>query len=176
MLNESVGSWPYRRVRLKPAKTAIRFRDQGWTYAQLDDRGTRLAHALRELGIGKGDRVALLSTNHPCYLEALFACGLLGAVFVPLNVRLASPEVAFSLEDSGVSVLVHSTAMAEVGIAATGQAGTSSRVVEGAPDSGAVGYEEIIAAADPTRIDETVTHDDSSFIMYTSGTTGRPKA
>lgn len=95
MLNEGVGSWPYRRVRQAPEKTAIRFRDERFTYAELDERVTRLARALRELGVGKGDRVALLSPNHPAYLEALFAAGVLGAIFVPLNARLTVPEIAF---------------------------------------------------------------------------------
>ncbi|RCW45960.1 fatty-acyl-CoA synthase [Halopolyspora algeriensis] len=176
MRNEGVGSWPYRRLRLNPDKTAITFRGENRSYAQLDDRVTRLAHALRDLGVGKGDRVALLSRNHPSYLEALFASGLLGAIFVPLNARLTAPEVAFSLQDAGVSVFLHSAELTEVGIAAAEQAGTPQRVVvDGTPDTDAVGYEEIIAGADTARIDEPVSHDDPCFIMYTSGTTGRPK-
>ncbi|GAA3724362.1 fatty-acyl-CoA synthase [Spinactinospora alkalitolerans] len=176
MLNEGVGSWPYRRVRLEAEKTAIAFREERWTYVRLDDRVTRLAHALRGLGVGRGDRVALLSANHPAYLEALFASGLLGAVFVPLNARLTVPEVAFCLEDSGASVLIHSAETAEVAVAAAERAGTRQRVVVGgASDAGAPDYEAVIAGADTARIDERVTHDDPCFIMYTSGTTGRPK-
>ncbi|GAA1223017.1 long-chain fatty acid--CoA ligase [Prauserella halophila] len=176
MRNEGVGSWPYRRVRLAPDKTAITFREQSLTYAQLDERVTRLARALRELGVGKGDRVALLSRNHPSYLEALFASGLLGAIFVPLNARLSTPELAYSLEDAGVSVLIHSAELTEVGITAAEQAATRQRVVvDGAPDSDAVGYEDIIARAGTDRLAEVVSHNDPCFIMYTSGTTGRPK-
>jgi fatty-acyl-CoA synthase len=176
MLNEGVGSWPYRRVRLNPEGAAFTFRDETWSYAQLDDRVTRLAHALRDLGIGKGDRVALLSTNHPSYLEALFASGLLGAIFVPLNARLTAREVAFSLEDSGASVLIHSAERAETARAAAKEAGTPQRVVvDGTADDETVGYEAMIAKARTTRIDESITHDDLCFIMYTSGTTGRPK-
>ncbi|GAB2753675.1 long-chain fatty acid--CoA ligase [Salinifilum aidingensis] len=176
MRNEGVGSWPYRRTRLTPDKTAITFRGARWSYAQLDDRVTRLAHALRGLGVGRGDRVALLSRNHPSYLEALFASGLLGAIFVPLNARLTTPEIAFSLEDAGASVLIHSAELSDVGTAAAERAATPQRVVvDGAPDTGAVGYEDVIAGADAARLDEPVCHGDPCCIMYTSGTTGRPK-
>lgn len=191
MLNEGVGSWPYRRVRLAPERTAITFRGKSWTYAELDDRATRLAHGLSELGVGPGDRVAVLSRNHPVYLEALFAAGLLGAAFVPLNVRLTAPEVAHCLRDSGVSVLVHEADVGEVAVAATREAGTRRRVVldpatgdaaveapaaqDPAADDAAVDYEDVIAGAATERIDRRVTHDDPCFVMYTSGTTGKPK-
>ena len=123
-----------------------------------------------------GDRVALLSANHPAYLEGLFAAGLLGAILVPLNARLTTPEIVYALRDSGAKVLVHSAELAENGVAAAEEAGTARRVVvDGDPDPEAVGYEAIIAAASTERIDQPVTHDDPCFIMYTSGTTGYPK-
>lgn len=176
MRNEGVGSWPYRRARSAPEASAITFRGEHLSYAGLDERVTRLAHALRELGVDKGDRVALLSRNHPSYLEALFASGLLGAIFVPLNARLTGPEVAYCLQDSGTSVLIHSEELTEVGLAAAQRAGCDRRVVvDGDPDAGASGYEDIIASADTHRIDLPVAHDDPCFIMYTSGTTGHPK-
>ncbi|TDD02793.1 long-chain-fatty-acid--CoA ligase [Saccharopolyspora terrae] len=174
MRNEGTGSWPHRRFRLSPEKIAISFRDRRITYRELDDRVTRLAHALRELGVGRGDRVALLSANHPAYLEALFASGLLGAIFVPLNARLTAPEVEFALRDSGASVLIHSQELTEVARAASGSA---TRVVmrDGDAPADTAGYEDLIASAGTARIDEPVSHDDPCFIMYTSGTTGRPK-
>ncbi|MER5394759.1 long-chain fatty acid--CoA ligase, partial [Saccharopolyspora sp. NPDC002686] len=106
-------------------------------------------------------------SNHPAYLETLFAAGLLGAIFVPLNARLAAPEVEYALRDSGAAVLIHSPALDEV---ARSAAGSATRV---ALDD--AGYEALIADADSSRIDEPVSHDDPCFIMYTSGTTGRPK-
>ena len=176
MLNEGVGSWAYRRVRSGGQRTAITFRGESWSYSRLADRVTRLAHVLRGLGVGKGDRVALSSTNHPSYLEGLFAAGLLGAIFVPLNARLTAPETTFCLRDSAASVLIHSAGVSEVATDAAEQATTPHRiVVDGAPDAGALGYERAIAEADAERIDEAVCHDDPCFVMYTSGTTGRPK-
>ncbi len=176
MLNQGTGTWPRRRARQAPDAVALAFRGTGVTYRELDERVTRLAHALRAQGVGPGDRVALLSANHPAYLEVLFAAGLLGAVFVPLNARLTTPEVEYCLADSGSIVLVHSAALTDVADAAATAAGTTRRVVlDGAPDDRAVGYEEIVAAAPTDRLDLPVTHEDPCFIMYTSGTTGRPK-
>ena len=176
MRNQGVGTWPLRASRQSPDTEAIVFRDQAITYPELDERTTRLAHALADLGVGRGDRVALLSANHPAYLEALFAAGLLGAILVPLNARLTTPEVAYALTDSGAMVLIHSAALADVAIAAAAEAGVATRmVVDGDPDPDAVGYETSIAAASTDRIDLAVTHDDPCFIMYTSGTTGNPK-
>ncbi|MER2092670.1 acyl-CoA synthetase [Saccharopolyspora rectivirgula] len=174
MHNQGVGSWPYRRARLSPERVAISFREQSWTYAELAERVTRLAHALRGLGVGKGDRVALFSANHPAYLEVLFACGLLGAVFVPLNSRLTAPEVAFALRDSGASVLIHSAEAGGTATEAAAQAGDPVPVVIGDPSAGA-GYEELIAEAGTGRLDVPVDHEDPCLVMYTSGTTGRPK-
>ncbi|MCX0275123.1 long-chain fatty acid--CoA ligase [Nocardia zapadnayensis] len=161
---------------MSPDYTALTFSGRGTTYRELDDRVTRLAHALRDLGIGFGDRVALLSANHPAYLEALFASGVLGATFVPLNARLTAAEVEYALEDSGTSVLIHSAELAATAMAASTAAKVSRRIVlDGPGESGARNYEELIAASATGRIDEPVGVDDPCFIMYTSGTTGRPK-
>ncbi|MEP9394870.1 long-chain fatty acid--CoA ligase [Gordonia sp. VNK1] len=171
-----MGTWPQRTARQSPDSVAIVFRDRETSYADLDERITRLAHALEDLGVRRGDRVALLSANHPSYLEALFATGLLGAILVPLNARLTTPEVSYALTDSGVRVLIHSAALADIAIPASRESGTDTRmVVDGEPDGGAIGYESAISAASVARIDRAVAHEDPCFIMYTSGTTGKPK-
>jgi fatty-acyl-CoA synthase len=107
MRNEGLGSWPARRARKTPHRTALIHGGTSLTYAQLYDRTTRLAHALRARGVRRGDRIAYLGPNHPSYLETLFAAGTLGAVFVPLNTRLAGPEIAFQLADSDAKALVY---------------------------------------------------------------------
>ncbi|MEU5878822.1 long-chain fatty acid--CoA ligase [Spirillospora sp. NPDC047279] len=169
MLDQGVGSWPARRARKTPDRVAVMFEGRRWTYRELHDRVVRLAHALRARGVGRGDRVAYLGTNHPSYLETLFAAGSLGAVFVPLNFRLTAPELAYNLADSGAGVLIHTPELAEVASAAADQAGVGVRVGVGA------GYEELLAAAPAEPFDEPVSPDDPCMIMYTSGTTGRPK-
>ncbi|HVU91877.1 MAG TPA: long-chain fatty acid--CoA ligase, partial [Jatrophihabitans sp.] len=130
---------------------------------------TRLAHALRELGVGAGDRVAFLGPNEPALAETLFACGLLGAVFVPLNTRLAVPELAYNLDDSGAETLIWSSQFAET-VAAL-------RETVKLRDWLAVGeeYERLLTAGETGLIDEPVGLDDTCMIQYTSGTSGRPK-
>ncbi|WP_328875001.1 o-succinylbenzoate--CoA ligase [Streptomyces sp. NBC_00287] len=163
MRNEGTGSWPARRARKTPHRTALIHGDTSFTYAALYDRTTRLAHALRARGIRRGDRIAYLGPNHPSYLETLFAAGTLGAVFVPLNTRLAGPEIAYQLADSGAKALIHGPSHLV--------AGTDIRLYV---EVGAA-YEELLASADADPIDEPVGPDDTCIIMYTSGTTGRPK-
>src|SRR5205085_4086626 len=87
-------------------KPAIRFAGATLTYAALAARIAATARALKSrLGIGRGDRVAVLSLNHPDYLVLLYACARLGAMLVPLNWRLAVPEQIFILTDASVKVL-----------------------------------------------------------------------
>ncbi|MGW4392217.1 acyl-CoA synthetase [Streptomyces sp. NPDC004685] len=163
MRNEGLGSWPARRARKTPHRTAL-IHGTTISYAALHERTTRLAHALRALGVRRGDRVAYLGPNHPSFLEALFAAGLLGALFVPLNTRLAEPELAFQIRDSGATVLLHAAA-----------AGGDLPGVRTAVEADGPAYEELLAAAPVLPIDERVGPDDVGIIMYTSGTTGRPK-
>ncbi|MFF9625060.1 long-chain fatty acid--CoA ligase [Streptomyces griseosporeus] len=177
MWNQGIGSWPARRARKTPDRIAVVHEDRGWTYRELHERVLRLAHALRGLGTRRGDRVAYLGPNHPSFLEALFAAGTLGAVFVPLNTRLAAPELAYSLSDSGSTVLLHSPEQAGAARTAAAEAGVRHRIAlaPGPEDAGALAYEDLLGAAATAPLDESVAADDPCIIMYTSGTTGRPK-
>ncbi|GAA4098114.1 long-chain fatty acid--CoA ligase [Actinomadura miaoliensis] len=172
MRNEGLGSWPARRARKTPNRPALVYQDQSRTYAETHERVTRLAHVLRALGVRRGDRVAYLGPNHPAFLETLFATGALGGVFVPLNTRLAGPEIAYQLADSGASVLVYAPGHAALVDGIRGTTGVRAHIPLEAADGG---YEELLAAAATDPVDEPVGLDDPCMIMYTSGTTGRPK-
>jgi fatty-acyl-CoA synthase len=169
MRNEGLGSWPARRARKTPHRTALIHGDTTFTYAALHTRVTRLAHALRARGIRRGDRVAYLGPNHPSYLETLFAAGVLGAVFVPLNTRLAGPEIGYQLSDSGARALVYGPSHAGLVAGLPGSTDVRTYVEVG------VEYEQLLAQSAAEPIDEPVIPDDTCIIMYTSGTTGRPK-
>ncbi|MFF3705544.1 acyl-CoA synthetase [Streptomyces phaeochromogenes] len=169
MRNEGLGSWPARRARKTPHRTALIHGDTTLTYAGLYERTTRLAHALRDSGVRRGDRIAYLGPNHPSYLETLFAAGTLGAVFVPLNTRLAGPEIAYQLTDSGAKALVYGPSFAGLVAGLPGNSDVRTYVEVGAE------YDQLLGAASDEAIDEPVTPDDTCIIMYTSGTTGRPK-
>ena len=175
MLNQGVGSWIARRARRTPDRVAIVHGDRALTYRQLHGRVSRLAGALRGLGVARGDRVAFLGPNHPAYLETLFAAGTLGAVLVPLNMRLAGPELAHHLTDSGTSVLVYAPAQAAVVASITGGLPLRHVVALAGPRDGEHGYEDLLAGAAPDAADEPVGLDEPCLIMYTSGTTGRAK-
>ncbi|MFD5648698.1 long-chain fatty acid--CoA ligase [Streptomyces sp. NPDC127039] len=175
MLNQGIGSWPARRARKTPDRIAVVHEDRTRTYRDLHQRVLRLAHALRALGTERGDRIAYLGPNHPAFLETLFAAGTLGAVFVPLNTRLAAPELAYNLSDSGSTVLVHGPEHAETARAAVAEAGARHRIALAGPDDGGLGYEDLLSEAATGPLDEPVAPDDPCMIMYTSGTTGRPK-
>ncbi|MEU9780135.1 long-chain fatty acid--CoA ligase [Streptomyces phaeochromogenes] len=169
MRNEGLGSWPARRARKTPHRTALIHGDTTLTYAGLYERTTRLAHALRDSGVRRGDRIAYLGPNHPSYLETLFAAGTLGAVFVPLNTRLAAPELAYQLTDSGAKALVYGPTFAGLVAGLPGNSDVRTYVEVGAE------YDQLLDTASDEAIDEPVIPDDTCIIMYTSGTTGRPK-
>src|SRR5947207_5475345 len=96
-----------RNAAFTPNKAAIRFQGRTITYAGLATRIARAARALKSrLGVGRGDRVAILAANHPDYLVLLYACARVGAMLVPLNWRLAVPEQVFILSDASVKALV----------------------------------------------------------------------
>ncbi|GAB2611519.1 long-chain fatty acid--CoA ligase [Streptomyces capparidis] len=169
MRDEGLGSWPARRARKSPHRTALVHRGAEHTYADLHERTARLARALRAAGVGRGDRVAYLGPNHPSFLEALFAAGALGAVFVPLNARLTGVEVGHQLADCGARALLCAPSHTAVAEAADAP-GTTVRL-----PAGGGAYEELLASAPAEPLDEPVALDDPAVIMYTSGTTGQPK-
>ncbi|WP_327584213.1 long-chain fatty acid--CoA ligase [Nonomuraea sp. NBC_00507] len=158
MRNQGLGSWPARRARMTPDRVALTCGGRDHTYRDLRERTYRLASAL---GVGRGDRVAYLGPNHCALVETFFAAGLLGAVFVPLNTRLATPELRFILQDADASVVL-------LGEGRDGE-GLPGRHIPAAD------YEDLLASGSPEPIDEPVGQDDVCLIMYTSGTTGRPK-
>lgn len=155
--------------------------ERSFTWVEMNDRTTRLAHALRnEFGINKGDRVAVLANNNSNLFEVQFACWKLGAIFVPLNWRLALPELEFIIGDCGPDVLVHDEEFAEVAESVAASCSIDHRINWDGGSGAAADYEELLTAASTELvnapfINEPCTHDDILTIMYTSGTTGRPK-
>ncbi|WP_175988773.1 acyl-CoA synthetase [Microbacterium tenebrionis] len=177
MRNHGIGRWVERRREKSRGSIAIAFRDQHLRYEELADRINRLADALAARGVRHGDRVAYLGNNHPSFLEVFFAATTLGAIFVPLNTRLAPPEIDFSLDDSGASVLVFQHSLTDLARAGSWSRPATRRiVVDGpAPAASVEEYEHVLASGENMSRDEPVTLDDAAMILYTSGTTGRPK-
>src|SRR5262249_33414554 len=104
-----------RNADFTPDKIALRFEGRSLTYAQFATRIALAARALKSsLGVARGDRVAILAANHPDYLVLLYACARLGAMLVPLNCRLATPEQMFILTDASVKALVVEETFADI--------------------------------------------------------------
>ncbi|MBD0275027.1 MAG: long-chain fatty acid--CoA ligase [Acetobacteraceae bacterium] len=143
------------------------------TYRDFDRRISALAGHLRDAcGVGPGARVALLAQNGTDILEAQFACFRLGALFVPLNWRLAPAELDAIAADCTPAALVHDAEFADGAAGLVERHGIVHRLPRGAGDSP---YERAIAAARPLDPPHPATHDEPCLILYTSGTTGAPK-
>lgn len=146
------------------------------TYAQLADATDRVAAVLRDQGVGKGDAVAYLGENSPEFLQVMFGAAQLGAVFVPVNTRLAAPEIAHVLDDSGARVLIHDPEFASRVAAAVPAARTPRVVVTGDGDTDRPGLARLARTATAEAAGPVATdHGDPAAIVYTSGTTGRAK-
>jgi long-chain acyl-CoA synthetase len=149
---------------------ALRHGDRALTYRELDERSNRLAQALRAAGVGPGARVAHLDRTGPEVIEALFAASKIGAVFVPLNWRLALPELTTIVADSGAPLLIAGEAFAATAAAIADALAPRVTVVQ-------VGeaYEAWIAAHEAVDPGGGGAAGDTVLQMYTSGTTGVPK-
>ena len=123
------------------------------------------------LNIARGDRVAVLAHNTTDTLEVQFACGRLGAVFLPLNTRLTVPELQFIVADAAPKLMIYDADLTETARTVARLCDVAAALALGAGGA----YEAAIAAARPLDNYEDVTLDDISTIMYTSGTTGQPK-
>jgi acyl-CoA synthetase (AMP-forming)/AMP-acid ligase II len=163
-------------ARRTPDRPVTVFEGRPTSYATMASRSAALAGGLAGAGVGHGDVVAILSYNCPEFLEALFAANYLGAIAMPINWRLAAPEVRYILEHSGAKVCVCDEELVGLADDATGpMASPPLRVVigESAPE-GWRRLADLRSAADPPPPAE-VGPDDVHRLMYTSGTTGRPK-
>jgi fatty-acyl-CoA synthase len=161
-----------RNAAFAPDKPALRFEGETLSYAAFHARIEKAARALESgFGVTRGDRVAILSLNRPDYLVLLYACARLGAMLVPLNWRLAVAEQLFILNDCGAKVLVLEQAFAEV-LSALDES-TAVAGLDFAPP----GRKSFDAIVTDERGDSDASADLSCplLIVYTSGTTGRPK-
>ncbi|MDT5076128.1 MAG: fatty-acyl-CoA synthase [Mycobacterium sp.] len=165
------------RAKSSPERSAITFEGETRTFGQIHDRVERLAAVLHDGGVTMGDRVAYLGLNHPAILEALFATASLGAIFVPLNFRLTGPELAYAINHSAVHTLI---ADADHTGLIDGQRGVLSverylMAAGGEPPPDWEDVERLCTSSAPRAHRTDILPDDPAVIMYTSGTTGRPK-
>ena len=149
-----IWAWPERQPAGAPA---LRFEGQATSYGELAAAARACAAMLAARGVGRGDRVAFLGANHPAQLVLLFACARLGALLLPLNWRLAAPELGFILADAGASLLLATREFLPAARALRADA------LDAEAGWGQAGHLAIGTAGDAV------------LLVYTSGTTGRPK-
>src|SRR5258708_5369374 len=172
--DQGIGYWMTRRAALTPERTALIYEDGQRTYGELDREINRVAHGLRALGVNHGDRVAYLDLNHPRFFVSLFATAKLGAIFVPLNFRLTAPELSFIINDAGVHTLVHDEMFAPVVDEIRDELPCRNLVCP-TPRDGVRPWSDLTHDQRDSDLDTIVDPDEVAVIMYTSGTTGRPK-
>jgi fatty-acyl-CoA synthase len=172
--DQGIGFVLTRRAALNPAHEALVFRDERWTYAELDRLTNQVAHGLHALGVNAGDRVGFLGLNHPRFFFTLFGAAKLGAILVPLNFRLTGPELTFIIRDAGLHTLVYEDTFGSIVDEIRGELPVREYIC-GSERSGSRPFAELLHDQRDTALDFQVALDDVAWIMYTSGTTGRPK-
>ncbi len=160
-----------------PDRTAIVFEGNRFTYAQLQDRANRLANALSDMGVSKGDRVAVMQVNCNELVEAYFACAKLDALYVPLNFRAKAEEVAFALKDAEPKVLMVGRRYVEQVRPIKGQAKSRLQMVvlDGRATPKHPDYDSLLEKASAEERVPSGADEDLTILMYTAGTTEQPK-
>jgi acyl-CoA synthetase (AMP-forming)/AMP-acid ligase II len=171
-LDDRIAHW----AQTNHDQEAVTYLGRTWTWAQWNDRVRRLAGALKGRGVKRGDVVAFLDKNHPACLEVTFAAAALGAANAIINFRLAADELDYVLNDSGAKVLIVGAELKPSIDKIRDNLPKVEQVIEVTPE-GSEGdeYEALLAGATPVDRSADVDPDDVCIVMYSSGTTGRPK-
>ncbi len=176
----NIGDWIKKWSFLQPHKVALIFEDRPLTYQEVNLRTNQLCHFLLELGVQKGDRISVLLYNCHQYLEIFFALSKIGAILVPLNWRLAGPELEFIIKDSGSRMLIFDPEFVEVvaSLRLNLNLSNGDYVSVGSPcPDWAKDYEKglLESPVHEPNLRVSVGDEDPHILMYTSGTTGIPK-
>ena len=171
-LDERLAHW----AQVKPDEQAISYLGRSFTWGQFNDRVRRLAGALAERGIGRGDVVAFLDKNHPACLETTMAAASLGAATAIVNFRLAGSEMDYVINDCGAKIIIVGAELKDSIDAIRDKLTHVEEVITVTPEGNdGDEYEAMLAAATPRDRGADVSPDDVCVIMYSSGTTGNPK-
>lgn len=171
--NDIIPNWLEQRAETSPGHAALMYEGRSISFADLAARAAAVSGRLRHLGVSRGDRIALLIGNRPEFVEILNAAARLGAVIVPLNGRLSPTEIARQLEDSNPRVLLYDKATRDTVAAVREMLAISAVSVDVDALNGDPVLDEI--AGDPDRGSPTIDLQAAHCMVYTSGSSGRPK-
>ncbi len=166
-----------RHALMQPDAPALRFLGNTLTWFELRRRVAALAGALSRRGVGFGDRVMVLMLNRTEFVESVLAANMLGAIAVPVNFRLTPAEIAFLVDDCEARVMITEAVLAPVGngVRHITSVLTTIVVAGDTAEDGLLSYEDLVnEPGDPAELVD-IPNDSPALIMYTSGTTGRPK-
>ena len=166
-----------RHALMQPDAAALRYLGRTTTWAELEHRVNALADALSRRGVEPGDRVLILMLNRPEFVESFLAINTLGAIAVPVNFRMTAPEIGFLVADCGARMAITESVLAGVAAAVRDLDATLATVIVAGSGSeeDLPGYEDLLAEDGEPHPIVDVENDAPALIMYTSGTTGRPK-
>jgi len=172
----NVGRMLTRRALLSPEKEGLVCEGIRRTFFEMNNRANQLANAMTAMGIRRSDRVAVLALNEAEYYDLLFGLGKIGAIMVPINYRLAGPEVQYILSDSRPKVFIFSPEYVDIVDSIRSEISVEALVaIMDDPPEWAKSYESLIGAASTDEPELVGENEDTLTILYTSGTTGRPK-
>jgi len=176
-MDGGLGYWLTKREMISGNRLALVNRHKRFTYKQMNRRCNQLAHALRDSGVRPGDRVCSLLMNGHEQLELIFAVAKLGAIFLPINYRLTVPEIEYIVKDSGARTLFFHDEFRHLaaGVGELVHLDTTLYCGNARACNDDADYEAFIASGSEDEINASVSADDVALLMYTSGTTGRPK-
>ena len=166
----------YIATAICPDRPFIVFEGKQWSFVQFNERVNRLANAFRELGLQKGDRVGMLQVNCPQYVEAYFAAAKIGVIFVPLNFRAKAEELTDMIGNAEAAVLLTGARYFDMVKEILPQTPSVKACisVDARKDETSF-YEDLIDSCSPDETTVEIDDDDITILMYTAGTTGRPK-
>jgi len=183
-MRNNIGLYLSKRAHLNPDMEAVvdPATSRRFTYLEIDQRANKVASGIKDLGVKKGDRVALLLMNGVEFFESFFALAKIGAVCVPLNWRLVADELSYILKDAGATMLIYGSDFAEITADIQGRGTGATDIVQwielsegNERNAFSREYEDWLSMGSAEEPENTSGDDDNLFIMYTSGTTGLPK-
>jgi len=174
-MKTNIGLFLAKRAKLDPHRAGLIFEGRELTFKAWNERANRAAHGFASLGIRPGDRVGVLMANSPEFLECFFGLAKIGAIVVPLNWRLTPPELAYIANDAGIVALAYGAEYAQTVAALRGKIPAASYVVVGDAPGGDRSYAVLTASMPDSEPDAAGAGTDPLVIMFTSGTTGKPK-